>query len=496
MVQKIHFEDIVKKTARPRFVLTAVVNLSSGPSDWLTNKISQFMGIESKLSLLHINRHNTMTNESGLIIPMNNTTSAWFIVDEDDELYNIKIRNISILQNIKARGIIILPVCPSSKRTMVESGIVTLVSAQMDKPTCKLLGARQFLNLEEDLITSAIILKPQVKLLSSIAGLTCVLKDHDLPYDIKRCIVAQRKSWLLLKPFELKQIHAINHSSIVDKVVQGDKRWVYKCGYTDIINTNKGPKTFMLNEDNRTKMHRGTFSQFYFLFTSMIDKIHKLFLRLRKMLTRDKRSYDSISKAGLRMNPLYSLPYVSSLTVFNYINYLPANASKEIDSANDLMARWHVNRMQQKATGKSDKLELVKKISKAKASYIVGSTGFNVQDAALTADIKIVKDNRKKASTAMLVNMIICLIVCGLTAKFIRMPALILISILGYITDEQELAVIISGFISPTGIISKALLASNAIIHYSKVLSKKVMRTFMPVSMAIIILTQLTVGTF
>lgn len=466
---RLAYDTEVIKTTKP---IINIINLSSYPNHALKVRLNYLIEQRSKnINILPIIPPMSHYCQSSRLIRIKKTKAIWTIVDEDDDYHNIKIRSLNKVMNYLTIGKII--VCASQIPKMNPKLLgtsVTLMNHHHLKEELAIHGARTNISTATEKISNVVIRQTNSKTSGSVSGLKLYCYHLELSYTVFEHDLKNEKTWLLLPKELIQDLHTNNNNIVIDIIPDGDKSWSFKQNYTNLIYTTTGPKEFIIKNKKHNEKGNSIIMKIIRWFKKLKEKI---FEKLWLFFTRNNRR-----KTGLGWSSITTVSYISTLFSYIRIKLLPVNASHEIDRANKLLSGWYMIRAAQKDPVISNKTELIKKITKPLASYIVGTQSYTTQEAAITADIKAVKERRKQCIRMLIINMLVLIITNAIKGRVIITVILGIINIISITTMEYELGVLLSGIISPTHLLSKiyllTLLASEGIINLRHTFKKQV----------------------
>lgn len=223
-------------------IITRIVNISSVPSTMVSKFLQSKINLVYKPSLMRLNSSLGMDMESRLFLKPQKIQSVWFVVDEDDEFHNVKIRNICELCSYFMIGKLVMIKENCKTNSAKPSGVIARVTnPHLKNEDSKLLGCvTNFKNFSK--CSSSIIVKTTSKLHGSIAGLTVLMNALKVRFTIEHQIFVDGGSWLLMKTTNLNEMKFENENLIDDTIPDDDNAWAQKMGYCDHLMTSYGIK--------------------------------------------------------------------------------------------------------------------------------------------------------------------------------------------------------------------------------------------------------------
>lgn len=537
MLEKVYMDASTKLLSFEK-PITNIVNLSSCPTDHIISSI--ILKVKLKIKDIHttpiIQTRSHIVLENGSLQSLRTSSPAWFIADEDDELYNMKIHNMTKVMNVRPIGIIVLRALGLNRDQTRSVGThLYLASHHTTKNALTEQGARNMITNDPLGISFVTLINTSDKLSGSIAGLCFYVECLQVPYNIIYRSSKSPPSWLLMPYRHIKNLTVLDKDTAVDFIPDDDKRWQYKTGYTDRLFTNTGVKYITAEPIGPSKLKRGIIrvlkellnysialvkravnSVMAFLFkphksADVKDKTNDN-RRTNKNKRKNKVTFDmtevttkksnarlkktpgrrSKTKVGLNWTVLPSVAYLTSLAAYSYCKSIPKNASKDIDEANDMLARWQISKIASKVTASSDKTKITHPISRAFNTYIVGAQNFNVLEAGLSADIQAAKTYDTKAAKSLVMNTLLLIIICLFSGYIIRTGAILLTAFVGYVNYEYEIAILMCGIISPVHLMSKIIMSFLLVFETVLKVPETIKRRLMPVLIPVTIMAQIS----
>jgi len=216
------------------------VNLSSGP----TNEVSLIMRSVFGLSIMPqakpIIMHATYNTAINQFTKPSRRIGTFFVTDSDDNMRDIKIRNICEMTNSYKIAEIQFQLEESKSDVIMNEGMTVRVGSEHltyeDREMYAITNLKSLENTK-DLNIYQISRSTH----NSIAALTCIANRRKIPFNVTYIKAENKPSWLLCKMEDLTKFG--NNKNGENKVVllkQGDKHWNYKTGYTNFLPTEKG----------------------------------------------------------------------------------------------------------------------------------------------------------------------------------------------------------------------------------------------------------------
>lgn len=488
MVEKLIYSKINDKTALKN-PMVSLVNLSSYPTDQLIvslAKISQ--GVAGRIRTIPLNQIGQYVEENGEVKFARRRKTAWIVVDADDRMRNIKIRNVKIVQQIVAAGVIEIgePTALGSYRV---SGINLVMTNFHNSRNVRIaMGSPTTLIDSMEDVKDVTIITTTDGLTGHSNGLKNYIAERGLVYnEVIRGNVAPF-SWLTCREADLERLKVKDRNIISDTIMQNDKTWQYKQGYTSHLYTLRGPKEVTIEEQGKSKIN--IFAWFMKGLIALVYAILSLCGMVEKEKPKEKQ------KTGLAFAVVSIPTYMTTIIAYIYAKWLPSNADKEVDKANAMIASWQISKMASKSTSKSSKAELLDQPSKTFAAYLVGTTNLNSAEAKLSADLKVAKDNQKKETMALLITTLINMVSAVVIGKTILIIPLAVLATIGYLFKRQPSMMLISGIISPTNWISKAILSIVLMAEETNAISDSLKKKIYPLILAPTVLAQVIYSFF
>lgn len=265
-----------------------IVNLSSMNSNYLKRMLGSMMDVNKNIILMRITGPALKVSLYEKPSTIRRPTAVWYVVDSDDRLADIKIRNMNIYNNYTKAGKIILKLETSNiTKINITGKEQRIVTAQVLNDSVKKLGCMKRIGTEN--VASLNIVKLKCKSVNSIAGLTIMANKEELPFVVTENNYQKFKSWILLKKEEIKDIIQIDRKAPKD-VVKGHD-WALCVEGTQYIATERNVTEFELR---KTEHKDGTnLSDFLNIFKEIIIKIQ---IALNYLYTLIKGMYSTMKK--------------------------------------------------------------------------------------------------------------------------------------------------------------------------------------------------------
>jgi hypothetical protein len=226
----------IKGTGR---VSDIVCNISSIPRPYVSKVVSRIPDSPSEFRLVPITpveMYNTIKNRYN--IKKRQKKDVTIVYDSDDKMANIKMKNLSYINNWKIISKVEIEKEKTTRTTKGGTGMreVRIMNHHHTEEMKQVLYAKPINKDSMQVTLDIVIVKTKDKLCGSIAGLTHICALYDIPYKKEEVIITDQLTWLLMvKSVKKYKIDLIEEAKF-DK--QGKSvSWVYQSGYTNNITT-------------------------------------------------------------------------------------------------------------------------------------------------------------------------------------------------------------------------------------------------------------------
>jgi hypothetical protein len=442
------------------------VNLSSAPTDEVNRTIAAHKStdLDIKMMSLHGKTHYNYLTET--LIVSQKRIPVLFVIDEDDKNADIKIRNVCRMAKYSCVGKMIYMLEKSKHRPTLDQGTLKrFANHHHTIDTMKLLSAKP-LNLEQlDNTVESFIMKTYDDCAGSIAGLTVALNRLKIPFEVQSAKITYEEGWISTKR-DITRLGFDRVAPVSDINPCNDKQWKMKAGYTNYVDSDKGPSCIKFkSEKPKTKN----------IFERAWDRIKNFFehvVYIAKNWMKMRRPQPTAPEDNLAWTIIpATVPMTANTLVFAWTSNVPDNANSDIKKANKLIANMQTSKMLAKVGPSGDKTMLNAKITDEYASYVAGVTSYNVADATITANAIAAKKNRARkfegailsssltigylliAGYVLLSFALVCLIVAAYFMPSIEPEWLILLNMC--LTSSTITTVIINGLIAAIELLLK-----------------------------------------
>lgn len=242
---------IIEIESEKQILIKNIVNLSSINSADLIEILESLIKVKKNVNILRINSFTMKVFNERSFGKSRKSILVWYIVDEDDKMKHIKIRNINLMNNYMKIGVITLKLEESvAKMVSVTGKEQRLVTSQILDESAKTLGAHK--KLLKNNLSSVVIVQLDNELISGIAGLTVQLNRLSIPFVVTKNSYQKLVTWLLLTEKQLKNIEP-DKSKIVDNKISSSKNWAYTLEGTEMIIDNGMVTYFKVSDDKDKK---------------------------------------------------------------------------------------------------------------------------------------------------------------------------------------------------------------------------------------------------
>lgn len=297
--------DTVSVDTSKMITIKNIVNLSSMQTSYLKTMLNQLTGSSKQfhvMKIIALVMYIDSERKNRVVKP----TAVWFVVDEDDKLNDIKIRNISRINNyVKVGKIVLIKEESKVMKISMTGKELRLTTYQVMTETAKQLGCHKKLKMDGK-VKEVNIVQLQNKLLGSIAGITLMLNRLELPFTISRNGFEKFASWAVLKPEDLNKVKEGKYVGD-DKKLQ-DPSWMYTIEGTQYIITENKVRTFSTGVEQEEIANDGTESQ------KKAQDITEILKDI--LLTVCKKMIETINKVVQKIEELCSLCYIYLIRVF------------------------------------------------------------------------------------------------------------------------------------------------------------------------------------
>lgn len=369
-----------------------IVNISSAPHAEVARTISAQASAGLDFNFVDLHGSTCYIHSIGTTKYPTKQTRVLFVVDEDDRNADIKIRNIIRRSKYNMVGKMIYNIEKSKHKITKMNGLKgRYINQHHTMEIIKQLQARQFNPEHVENVVEAVIVRTYDDCAGSIAGLTVVLNKYGVPFEIENAVVNYPEGWLTTKKDVMKMAMSSGYKGLSDILPENDKFWKYKLGYSQYVDTDRGPAKMLIKKEV-DKRENIVITKLKGVMKWLKGKMKKMIGIIKGLFTHSK------PKPEIRL-AWSTLPKVvpSTVNMFALIRSMMVeqNASRDIKKANEIIATMNLNKMLSKVGPGGNKNILQTKLTDSSSAYIAMTQSFNTTEAITVANNLAAKANRK-----------------------------------------------------------------------------------------------------
>lgn len=402
-----------------------IMNLSSIPAQLLKVVFTRFSYEMKGIKFLDLYNSSIFDAKTGKRkILIKTKTFVTFVVDSDDGTKDIKMRNIIKTCGVVAVSIIVLkaPAIRTNDDELPIGKAIRFAHCGHTKTIMNTLNANAMTTSNIQSLSVATVVRTGDRRCGSIAGILLCAEMYKIRIVKETQKIVYNESWIDTNKKQFA-IFVDDRPVASDVIPSADIYWRYRTGYTDYIMTDQGVRRCCIN--NKIK-------------ETVWDKIKRIikntWTRLVNFIfnkTQKNKDVDN-NKVKVAMTIFHVAPsltcHLSSLIMSSTVK----NASKDIKSANKIIAKMQINKMVSRSGLSGDKTMLANVFSPAFDAYIASTQSYNTTDAITTANNLAAAKYKTQRMMVNAILLIIIMIVAIITGNAIILIISTLIVIFDY----------------------------------------------------------------
>lgn len=268
-----------------------IMNLSSLPQGMVSTVTDRIPTLDAKIKSVDLYPNVVETSNGTVAIVkfkgIDKKRPMIFIIDDDDNNADAKIRNISKINKYVCIGIIEIKTQKATRLGTTDKNgkIIRVGNHNHTKEIFKMLSLTQFSAAKASSISYVTIISTKDDRAGSIAGLTYAATINKVKFEVERANVTYNECWMCTKrKYELKDL--IMAKTDVDSPLKTDDRyWNYKTGYGDMMKTSEGVRKIEMNKPNSSKKENWfekLMKFFINIIKDIVEKVSNMFWKRKK----------------------------------------------------------------------------------------------------------------------------------------------------------------------------------------------------------------------
>lgn len=247
---KIYPERIVGEL---QHTMSDYINLSSCPREVLSLMIARIPKAPDTIRYVQLIPNMMYNARKGEFNKHSKRRSAIFIHDDDDNMIDIKIKNIKQYIGIRMADRIIMCRETKSRKDQTRPGTTkTFCNPQHTDEMSKTLAIYDNNIINPSSIAMALIIQTTGCYLSSVSGMVLAIEYYKIPYQIEKRHTILEPSWLCIKSETFNDKYELaNITMNTTDQPKTKRKWQNMQGYTNYVTTERGPKKIIVKKEKK-----------------------------------------------------------------------------------------------------------------------------------------------------------------------------------------------------------------------------------------------------